>query len=81
MVQVTRIDAASDPHPLTFRVNRALRSNPYLVGSNIHFTAREGNVTLRGTAQSFYQKQVAQETVRLLNDVKSVQNSIEVSHL
>ncbi len=78
MVQLTRIDPA-DSTPLTFRVNQLLRSNPYLNGSNILFTARDGSVILRGTTHSYYQKQMAQEVIRSMRDVKSVSNQIEVA--
>lgn len=80
MVQLTRIDSA-ETLPLTFRVNQVLRGNPYLSGTHILFSAKSGAVTLRGTVDSYYQKQMAQESLRAIGDVQAVVNQIEVVRL
>jgi osmotically-inducible protein OsmY len=80
MAQLMRIDS-SESLPLTFRVNQVLRSNPYLSGTHILFTAKSGAVTLRGTVDCYYQKQMAQESLRSVDDVHTVINEIEVVRL
>jgi osmotically-inducible protein OsmY len=78
MPQLLRIDPAVDKLPLTFRVNQAIRSNPLLAGASIMFSAHSGLVTLRGTSQTYYQKQMAQESLSKLDGVEAIENQIEV---
>jgi osmotically-inducible protein OsmY len=40
---------------------------------------RAGRVVLRGVVPSYYQKQVAQEVVRMVDGVERVDNQLEVN--
>ena len=61
------------------RLHSELASNPYVGRRNLRFEANEGRVVLRGTVQTFYEKQMAQEVVRRLDGVDEVDNRVEVN--
>jgi osmotically-inducible protein OsmY len=60
------------------RVEAALARNPYVARKKLRFESHEGRVTLQGTVDSFFQKQMAQEIVRRLDGVDRVENQLEV---
>jgi osmotically-inducible protein OsmY len=60
------------------KVSSALRQNPHLQSRNLRFEASEGRVTLRGQVNSWYQKQMAQETLLRLEGIDSIENQLEV---
>ena len=72
----------SDPSPveqsLVDRLFVALQRSPHLPARNLRIESNEGRVTLTGTVRSYYQKQMAQETVRRLEGVREVRNHLEV---
>ena len=59
------------------QVSTALRENPHL--RNLRIETSEGRVTLRGQVRSWYQKQMAQETLLRLDGIDLVENQLEVS--
>ena len=59
------------------QVSTALRENPHL--RNLRIETSEGRVTLRGQVRSWYQKQMAQETLLRLEGIDLVENQLEVS--
>jgi osmotically-inducible protein OsmY len=61
------------------KVSSALRRNPHLQTRNLRFEASEGRVTLRGQVNSWYQKQMAQETLLRLEGIDSIENRLEVN--
>ena len=61
------------------RLHSELMSNPYVGRRNLRFEANEGRVVLRGTVQTFYEKQMAQEVVRRIDGVDEVDNRVEVN--
>ena len=60
------------------KVSSALRQNPHLQSRNLRFEASEGRVTLRGQVNSWYQKQMAQESLLRLEGIDCVENQLEV---
>jgi osmotically-inducible protein OsmY len=62
------------------QVSTALRQNPHLQARNVRFETSERRVTLRGQVKSWYQKQIAQETLLRLDGVEAVENQLEVCH-
>ena len=64
---------------LNQRLQDAFRESPHLVGRNLRVESEEGNVVLRGRVSSYFQKQMAQETVRAIDEVVSIENQLEVS--
>ncbi|MGD0518833.1 MAG: BON domain-containing protein, partial [Thermoguttaceae bacterium] len=53
-----------DMMPLDDRVLNALERNPYLTHRNLRFETQQGRVTLRGVVNTYFQKQMAQESLR-----------------
>ena len=60
------------------RVMNALAGNPYLPGRKVHFEAQQGKIVLRGVVGSYYQKQMAQETLRSVEGVHQIENLLQV---
>ena len=63
------------------RVQDAIDHNPYLSRRKLRCEAREGHVVLRGTVRSYFQKQMAQESVRNIDGITSIENCLEVDDL
>jgi len=60
------------------RVLSALEQNVHLRGRQLRFELDEGRVILRGSVNSFFQKQMAQEALRKLEGVLEIANELEV---
>jgi len=63
--------------PLDDRVLTALERNPY-VGRSLRFETSAGRVTLRGTVNTYFQKQMAQEALRNVDGIDEITNELEV---
>ncbi|MHB8973674.1 MAG: BON domain-containing protein [Pirellulaceae bacterium] len=61
------------------RLGEALSSSPHLFGRKLGFEADAGTVVLRGTVNSFFQKQMAQEAIRRVDGVELIDNQLEVN--
>lgn len=68
-----------DMMPLNDRVSTALERNPYLAHRNLRFETQQGRVTLRGVVNTFFQKQMAQESLRHIEGVAEIANELEVA--
>ncbi len=64
--------------PLDDRVLTALERNPYLARRNLRFETSDGRVTLRGVVNTYFQKQMAQESLRHVAGVHEIANELEV---
>ena len=60
------------------RVQHIIDRNPYLSRRKLRCEAKEGHVVLRGEVQSYFQKQMAQESVRHIDGITSIENCLEV---
>jgi osmotically-inducible protein OsmY len=65
--------------PLSDRIRDALTTNPHLPKQQFRVEAADGLVVLKGSVQSFYQKQMAQEAIRRLDGVERIDNLLEVN--
>lgn len=65
-------------HDLQQTVRNAIARQSHLSGHELQIDAQGTHVTLSGTVASYYQKQVAQESVRGLDGVDSVRNELQV---
>ena len=65
--------------PLDDKVFTALEQNAHVSSRNLRFETVEGRVTLRGVVNSYFQKQMAQESIRHIDGVQEIQNDLEVS--
>jgi len=61
------------------KVKKAINDNPYLNRRALVFEMHEGRVTLRGVVGSYFQKQMAQESLRTLEEVSEICNELEVA--
>ncbi len=60
------------------QVHDAMKNNPYISRRKLSCEANGGRVILRGRVHSFFQKQMAQETVRRIDGIVSIENRLEV---
>jgi osmotically-inducible protein OsmY len=58
---------------------RRLEGAGYAVLKNISCRFRSGTMVLRGDVPSYYHKQIAQEAIRTLRNVSSIENHITVT--
>ena len=65
-------------YPLDDRVLTALERNPHIGRRSLRFETNEGRVTLRGVVNTYFQKQMAQETIRHVDGVAEIANELEV---
>jgi len=68
-----------DMMPLDDRILNALEQNPYLTHRNLRFETQQGRVTLRGVVGTYFQKQMAQESLRHVEGVAEIANELEVA--
>lgn len=69
----------TEDHALVDRIDAAIQTNPYLVGKNLRIEAANGRITLKGVVNSFFQKQMAQESLRRVVGVSQIENDLEVN--
>ena len=60
------------------QVHDAIKNNPYVSRRNLRCETNGGRVILRGRVHSYFQKQMAQETVRRIDGIVSIENCLEV---
>ncbi len=67
------------PITLDQRVEYAIVHNPHLNSCNIHYqTDESGKLVIEGEAQTYFEKQMAQEILRNVSGVHSVENDMIV---
>ncbi len=66
------------PHTLCDLVYSTLCRNPYLTGRNVRIQVVDDSVVLSGVVNSYYQKQMAQESLRQVQGLGQVRNEIQV---
>ncbi len=64
--------------PLDDRVLTALEQNPYITQRNLRFETDQGRVILRGVVGTYFQKQMAQESLRKVDGIHEIANELEV---
>ena len=60
------------------RIGSAADESPYLSGSDISVENDTQRVVVRGVVSTYYEKQMAQETLLRVDGVESVDNHLEV---
>jgi osmotically-inducible protein OsmY len=70
--------AAPSTH-LHQQIAAAIVHNPHLNSRKIKVRTNRGRVVLCGTAVSFFEKQMAQEALRNIDGITSIENELEVS--
>ena len=68
-----------EAHELQFRVHFVLSRNPYVGGRDIRCEiVDEDIVILKGCVRTYYQKQMAQESLRKLEGIRRIANELDV---
>ncbi|MFO1020237.1 MAG: BON domain-containing protein [Planctomycetales bacterium] len=67
-----------EAHTLSELVAAAWRSIPQLMKRNLSYEMAEGTITLRGHVETYYQKQLVQESLRKVEGLRGIRNQIEV---
>ena len=65
--------------PLALQIHDAVIHNPHLNHHRMHIQNDSGRVTIQGSVESFFQKQMAQEALRKIDGVDSIENQLEVT--
>lgn len=60
------------------RVDTAIKKSPHLSSHHVFCQEDRGVVVLHGKVKTFFEKQMAQESVRALDGVEKVVNELEV---
>jgi osmotically-inducible protein OsmY len=63
---------------LAQRLDLALQTSPYVSGRLVRIETEGSRVVLSGAVQSYFQKQMAQEALRRVEGVESIDNCLEV---
>jgi osmotically-inducible protein OsmY len=63
---------------LVQRLDSAIKGNPHLSGHQVFCFEEGGTVILQGRVRSYFQKQMAQESLRNLEGVQRIVNDLEV---
>ena len=63
---------------LVDRAQSALATSPHLARRPLKLEAQQGKLIVRGTVDSYYLKQMAQETLRKVDGVETVENHLQV---
>ena len=64
---------------LANQVTQVFDFHPHLKQARVKVRIDQGNIVLTGTVCSYYEKQIAQESLRNMPGVNSIENSLEVS--
>jgi len=68
-----------DPsHEVRDLVRSTLARNPHFNGQDLRVEFDESDVIIRGAVRSYYQKQIAQESVRRISGIGAIRNELEV---
>ena len=67
-----------DAHDLSYRVHIVLTRNPYLRRRAVRFEVINQNVVLKGAVTTYYQKQMAQESLRQIPGIQRITNELQV---
>lgn len=66
------------PH-LAQQIHNAVIHNPHLNHRKMHIKTKKGRVVIEGTVHSFFEKQMAQEALRNIEGIESIENQLTVT--
>lgn len=64
---------------LVAQIQNAVVHNPHLNHRAMHIKTKQGRVVIQGTVGTFFEKQMAQEALRGIEGVESIENHLEVN--
>lgn len=71
-VHFTRLDLHAE-------LRRALHGTPHFHGDSVRFDASDHEIVLSGVVGSYYQKQLAQESIRPVAGPRRIRNELDVA--
>ena len=63
---------------ITEQIANAVVHHPHLKQRQVHFQNRDGRITINGSVNSYFEKQMAQEALRDIQGITSIENQLEV---
>jgi osmotically-inducible protein OsmY len=60
------------------RLGTAIEQSPHLAVRRLRVATQQDQIVLEGVVGSYYEKQVAQETIRRIDGVRQIDNRLEV---
>ena len=63
---------------LAQQISDAVVHHPHLKQRQLHFNTNNGRVIINGSVESYFQKQMAQEALRQIEGIESIENQLEV---
>lgn len=66
------------PQDLLDQIHLTLRCDPYVGMSPIHVEVVDGDLILKGSVRSYFQKQMAQESLRHIEGFSQIINRLDV---
>jgi osmotically-inducible protein OsmY len=69
-----------DAHDLSDRIHLVLSRQPHLLGKAIRVEVIDREVLLTGSVRTYFQKQMAQESLRTIEGLGSIRNQLCVSN-
>jgi osmotically-inducible protein OsmY len=73
-------DAGTHPRKVENAAQLKLMNAGYRPLKSIHCRFDDGILTLRGDVPTYFHKQVAQEAIRTVESVRTIQNEIDVTY-
>lgn len=73
------LDVTSNPAQLANLASDMIIRHPHLHQRHVFLRADQGHVVLQGKVRSFFEKQMAQEALRSIDGVQSIDNQLVVS--
>lgn len=67
-----------EAHDLEHRVHFVLTRNPYIKSRDIQIEIVGNDVTLKGAVGTYYQKQMAQHSLKQIRDIRRITNELNV---
>jgi len=77
--RTSKDSAPRDFSDLAERIEKALSRNPYVPKRRLRIETHAGRVVIRGVVQSYFQKQMVQETLRKVEGIEEICNEVEVA--
>jgi len=69
----------SAQHAMAAQIHNAVVHNPHLNHHRMNIKTKQGRVVISGTVGTFFEKQMAQEALRGIEGVRSIENELEVN--
>ena len=76
---VSEFPMSSTSQPLSQQIQNVVIHHPHLNNCRMQVKSESGRVTLQGSVGSFFEKQMAQEALRKIEGVKTIENQLEVT--